>query len=122
MKLRPHHALCIRFFEGKGYSQQFTENMRIVTDSLKAGDPLIELTLSADIICSACPHNIGGVCDSYDKVSRYDAAVLKALSLEQGSALHWSELSQSVCDNILSRKKLGSICGDCAWQDICLSK
>ena len=25
--LRPHHGLCIAFFEGKGYNQKFVENM-----------------------------------------------------------------------------------------------
>ncbi|MBR1723987.1 MAG: DUF1284 domain-containing protein [Ruminococcus sp.] len=122
MKLRPHHGLCLHFFEGKGYSAEFTENMGRIADTLKAGDPPIELTLSADIICAVCPHNIDGACDSADKVARYDNAVLRAAGLEQGSTLRWSELSQLVSENILSRGKLNRICGDCAWFDICRSK
>ena len=27
--LRPHHALCIRFFEGKGYSSEFTKSLNL---------------------------------------------------------------------------------------------
>ena len=27
LKLRAHHGMCLAFFEGKGYSSAFTENM-----------------------------------------------------------------------------------------------
>lgn len=122
MKLRAHHALCVRFFEGKGYSPEFIENLSCVVDTLRAGDPLIELTASEDIICSACPHNIDGVCETHDKVSCYDKAVLQAVRLQPGSTLHWSELSRLVKGEIFADGKMRKICGKCQWYDICGKK
>ena len=119
VKLRPHHALCVQFFEGKGYSAEFTESMCRVTERLASEDPVIELTLSADVICSACPHNVGGVCESTAKVALYDAAVLKAVSAEKGSVMPWSRLSSSVHEKIIDCGRLSDICGDCVWAGIC---
>lgn len=39
-KLRPHYALCLSFFEGKGYSNEFVENMAIIYSSLKKEDQI----------------------------------------------------------------------------------
>jgi hypothetical protein len=30
IKIRGHHLLCLLHFEGKGYSEEFIENMKIV--------------------------------------------------------------------------------------------
>ena len=27
IRLRPHHGMCFQFYNGKGYSEEFTENM-----------------------------------------------------------------------------------------------
>ena len=35
MLIRPHHALCAQFFEGKGYSERFVGHMyQILADRL----------------------------------------------------------------------------------------
>ena len=118
-KLRPHHALCIGFFRGKGYSEDFIENMTAFIGSLRATDPLLTLRSAADPLCGSCPNNRGGVCDSAGKVARYDAAVLRLLELSDGAALRWSELSARVRERILAPGRLDHICGDCQWYDIC---
>ena len=33
IKLRPHHLLCIEFFEGKGYDTKHIENMFSAQDA-----------------------------------------------------------------------------------------
>ena len=118
-ELRPHHALCVGFFQGKGYSEAFVENMASVIGTLRASDPLLTLRSAADPLCGGCPHNRGGVCDSADKVARYDAAVLRLLALADGAALRWSELSARAREHILSPGRLGEVCGDCQWYEIC---
>ena len=42
MVLRPHHGMCFQFYEGKGYSAEFTDHMGRVTFwlILKAFTPL----------------------------------------------------------------------------------
>ena len=37
--LRPHHSLCIQFFEGKGYSPQFVDGMTKTIKMLEQNDP-----------------------------------------------------------------------------------
>ena len=55
LKLRAHHGMCLAFFEGKGYSSAFTENMGKVLEEMEEDTPL-ELCRKKDIICSACPN------------------------------------------------------------------
>ena len=118
-ELRPHHALCVGFFRGKGYSEAFVANMAAFIGALRAQNPLLSLRGVPDALCKSCPHNRGGVCDSADKVARYDAAVLRLLNLDEGASLCWPELSARVREHILAPGKLAAVCGDCQWYDIC---
>ena len=118
-ELRPHHALCVGFFRGKGYSEAFVANMAAFIGALRAQNPLLSLRGAPDALCKSCPHNRGGVCDSADKVARYDAAVLRLLALDEGTSLRWPELSARVRERILTPGKLAAVCGDCQWYDIC---
>lgn len=118
-KLRPHHGLCIAFFEGKGYSAAFAENMKRVIAALEANDPEITLTDRTDVICAACPNDRGGVCESAEKVGRYDAAVLRLTGYACGDTLRWSAFRALVDGRILSPGLLGEVCGDCQWYGIC---
>ena len=85
----------------------------------KAADPKITLVCSADMICAACPHNKGGVCES-GKSDRYDKAVLDMCGFTQGQVLAASEFFSAVEENILAPRRLREVCGDCSWADICL--
>ena len=118
-ELRPHHALCAGFFRGRGYSPAFTAHMTALTDALRTSDPLLTLRGGADGLCRRCPHEHGGVCDSADKVARYDAAVLRLLGLRDGASLRRSRLSALVRERIVDAGRLGEVCGDCQWRDLC---
>ena len=76
--LRAHHGLCLRFFQGKGYSGAFVENMAQKKAMLEE-NPLVRLTDQADEICRACPNNLSGQCESAEKVRRYDREVLSRM-------------------------------------------
>ncbi len=119
--LRPHHALCTGFFEGKGYSREFTENMAAVIRQLKSGSK-VRLICSADAVCSACPNDFPEGCTSQDKVERYDRAVLRLCGLTEGETIQVSELVSRVKKNIITAGRLGEVCGDCCWSEICGSK
>ncbi|MBR3629979.1 MAG: DUF1284 domain-containing protein [Oscillospiraceae bacterium] len=120
MKLRPHHALCIGFFQGKGYSPEFTVHLAEVILRLSAENPEITLTCNCDCICEACPHRINGVCDAASKVLRYDSAVLQYCGLEEGNVLQWSELRQRAQQ--FAVPCLQEICGGCQWYAVCRSQ
>lgn len=120
-KLRPHHILCILHFEGKGYSIEFTENMKNVISQLASYDTEVELTTSSDIICRNCPHNIDGKCSGY-KAEKYDTAVMQILNLAQGDNYNWSYLKGKAQADIIAAGKLCEVCGDCQWAEICMAK
>lgn len=121
LTLRPHHALCLLFFEGKGYSQAFVENMWAVV-----GDPnqVVQITSGCDTLCQACPHNQYGVCDDEAKVTAFDQRVLAHIGslkdAEEPIAL--TDLCQKVHDAILQRGLLAEVCGECEWAALCQGK
>ena len=121
-KIRPHHGLCTAFFEGKGYSGDFVRNMSDVIKMLEGDDPEIILTVGEDMICANCPNNRTHICESSEKVGRYDNTVLKMCGLSEGDAVRWSDFRDTVFDRIISEGRLPEVCGDCQWFNICGGK
>lgn len=118
MKIRPHHGLCTAFFQGEGYSGDFTENMGKITALLSEENPQIIIAEGADEICRRCPNLSDGVC-SGEKAERYDRTVLELCGFSCGSEMSWKDLSGAVREKIISCGKLSSVCGDCQWFYIC---
>ena len=117
-KIRPHHGMCIAFFKGKGYSEEFTAHMRDIIKELE-NNPLVCLKVNTDELCSKCPYNTQGICESADKVAGYDEEVLKSCGLSDGTVLPYIDFKQAVYGNILLTGKREEICGDCQWSGIC---
>ena len=123
-KLRPHHGMCFAFFQGKGYSGAFTENMRIIKEKLDK-NPEVILLCGADDVCACCPHNRNGECidtasgESSGKAEAYDRQVLARCMLSEGSRMRWNDFAASVQKSILSPGKREEICGDCEWSRLC---
>ncbi|MGI6265038.1 MAG: DUF1284 domain-containing protein [Acutalibacteraceae bacterium] len=119
--IRPHHLLCLTFFEGKGYDDAFVSQMSAVHRALNGGDAAV-IAAGADDICAACPHNRDGVCDTEDKVRRYDAAVTALCALSPGEQRSWSQWRTLADQRILRPGRLKEICGDCEWAGVCAAK
>ena len=119
IRLRPHHGMCLYFFQGKGYSGEFIRNMTEYKALLETEDPLIELAEGVDDICAKCPNNKNGQCTSIDKVNHYDAQVLQICGLETGSTMHYKDFSQNVLEKILRSGRHSQICGNCRWNALC---
>ena len=119
LRLRPHHGICLRFFNGKGYDTAFVKNMACVADSLKMNpERQVMLLCGVDALCISCPHNCGGECDS-EKPARYDSAVLSLCGLQDGELLPWRDFQRLVLEKILAPGKRETVCGDCVWTQIC---
>lgn len=118
-RIRPHHGLCAEFFRGEGYSGGFVKNMSETISLLNKTDPAVTLAEGADMICAKCPHNVGNSCETAEKVSRYDGAVMKICGLSAGDSIHWQEFRDTVRKRIISENRLAEICGDCCWYEIC---
>ncbi len=112
--LRPHHILCLGFFQGKGYNEAFTQNMDKVLASLTPGTPL-RLTMGHDVLCAACPRRREGC----PNAAVYDQRVLALCGLEAGVRLPWGRLRRAVEECILAPGRLAQVCGDCRWAALC---
>ncbi len=120
-RIRPHHGMCLYFFEGKGYSDGFTAHMAEVKGWLleEQGPASLQLVGETDEICSACPHNKSGRCESAEKVDRYDNGVLQYTGLREGQKMTFQEFERTVEEKILNPGYGKAICGDCQWREIC---
>ena len=118
LKLRPHHVLCMRFYEGKGYNEDFVRHMDEVCGA-PVDDLRVFLTGGCDEICSACSHRIGDRCDHDEKVSAIDRRTLERMGLTVPAEIDWRELSALAYERIIRAGKLREVCRDCQWITIC---
>ena len=97
--LRPHHGMCLAYFEGKGYSDGFTVNMQKMLEFFEKGAD-IELTVSGDEICKECPNLKEGSCVSAGLVEAYDRKVLEACGLSEKAQMRFQEFVENVQKNV----------------------
>ncbi len=116
--LRAHHGMCLAFFQGKGYSNEFTNHMEQVQHQL-SGNPSVCITDQLDTICDACPNHQNGTCQSQEKVEEYDRLVLLHCGLSAGTVMPYQAFQKLVYDRILLPGKREEICGDCQWTSLC---
>ena len=114
--------LCLQFFEGKGYSDGFVDNMMKVKNLLEKENPMVDLVNGADMICEKCPHRCGTVCKNEDSVCEHDKRVYDQIIEEVGQRAHWSEITKIIYDNIINAGTMKETCGACQWSDICFKK
>lgn len=119
--LRPHHALCALFFEGKGYDQAFIDNMTVF---LANPTQVLQVTDACDTLCQACPNNLGGLCCDEAKVKLFDRRILKFIAgfPQPDQPIPLNQLCQIAFDNILQQGLLAGVCGECEWAALCQDK
>jgi len=114
--IRPHHSLCIQHFVGKGYSDDFVNEMKKIINTLENKNPSLTLTSSCDVICSACPHKRGGICITHCKVIHFDKACLNAFGLSFGDTISWENLKQLAAKEVINKGLLSKVCKGCQWR------
>lgn len=120
--IRPHHMLCLQFFEGKGYSDGFVENMLKIKKLLEKENPVVNIVEGADMICEECPHRRGNACKNEESVCGHDKRVYEQVIEKVGKQAHWSEITTAIYNNIIHAGIMKSTCGECRWSDICFKK
>ena len=118
-KLRPHHGICIGFFQGKGYSKEFTGHMTDTIKYLEENNPQICVASSTDEICRACPNNINGQCNGDEKVSAIDRRCLDAVNIKDSTIINYKDYKALIKEKILDKAIGINICKDCQWSHIC---
>lgn len=123
IRLRPHHALCLQTYVGKGYSDAFAENMTKISQALaKRPTQMVHFTLGADEICEACPNLQNGVCSKEDSCAELDRLSWEAMKLGCGEVLTWAEATQLVQQNLLETGTYHALCDGCTWEGICTAQ
>ena len=117
-RIRAHHGMCLAFFQGKGYSEEFADHMGKIKCDLEK-NPKVCLVDETDDICTHCPHCVSAVCRNAEKVAGYDRKVLALCGLEAGAALEWKVFEELVKRKILDAGKRKAVCKDCQWDSMC---
>ncbi len=117
-ELRAHHGMCMAFFEGKGYSDEFTAHMAKTIAGLQQ-NAVVRLVKKTDVVCEKCPHNQGNICDTAALVDGYDEGVLQRCGLRVGDEIPFAEFQKLVTEKIILTGEREKICGDCQWTEIC---
>lgn len=118
--LRPHHGMCLAYFRGYGYSDEFGRHMGEMLKIFEKNIPVI-LTCAVDEICSACPNNQDHLCTEARRVEQFDRGVLELCGLEEGKEMLFLDFVKKVQKRILSSGRRPQICGNCRWNEICSS-
>lgn len=120
-RLRPHHGMCLAYFEGKGYSSSFSSHMGQMLEILENGAE-IKLIVAGDEICSACPNLEQNICRTAEQTAFYDRSVLELCDFRENETLGFQEFVSKVEQMILKPGRREAICGDCQWDEICRKK
>ena len=121
LKLRGHHLLCLKGFQGYGYDEGFVENMTHINAERKLPQTTVSLCESADDICSACPNLIDGICEDTnqnDRIVSMDREVLKKLNVTK--EYDSIELFDKIDEIFSTKESVSKICFDCKWSEKCL--
>lgn len=118
IRLRPHHLLCTQGYSGKGYDNAFVRNMNDVVERLRKKEPVkIQLVFSTDDLCGSCPHMKGiNVCDTNEKVRRFDRKVVEYFGLEEREYVY-QDLVKRI-DRKMTPEMLADICHGCEWYPV----
>jgi len=122
MKLRPHHLLCTQGYSGKGYSDDFVENMTAITMRLRNdANAVVEIVFSTDDICGKCPRMIDhDLCESNDKVKRFDAKVAAYFGIEEKRYIYQDIIRE--INAKMTSAMMDDICSECEWYPISACK
>ena len=118
MKLRPHHLLCTQSYVGKGYGDDFTQNMDAITARLRNEPGLVvEIAASTDDICAKCPLMLGeDLCKTNEKVKGMDAKVMRYFGVEEKEYVY-RDIVREIAGKI-NADIMEDICGGCQWFDV----
>ncbi|GAA3654526.1 DUF1284 domain-containing protein [Asaccharospora irregularis] len=135
LEIRPHHILCMRAYQGKGYSEEFSKNMESIIKkidvynknynksnnqnlfSLRKRHKKVKIIFSLDSLCGKCPNNIGSnLCSSQERVEQLDKKVSDYFNIKEGIYVY-KELEDMVYKN-MTEEIFDDICKNCAWYHI----
>jgi uncharacterized protein len=124
VRLRGHHFICLQFFHGEGYSEEFVENLTHVVERAVREPALI--VAGIDNVCAACPElgpdsrcaseSAGGEAE----IVRIDELALTVLGASAGERLSLAEARERLeADAMGVGTWRAYACDGCAWESVC---
>jgi hypothetical protein len=117
-KLRGHHLICLNFFRGEGYSEDFIKNIYSVV-----AKGTVEIVSEADDVCFMCPHLRNNKCSSPEysdeQILHQDREALALLGYQPGVIVSWKDILTRIPEIIDDWKT--KFCMDCCYKKICFS-
>ena len=115
IQLRGHHIFCLLGYRGKGYSEEYVENMTAIHQKIRINrETLIEIINGPDVLCAKYPANETYHCQDEDIYVR-DEEVLAKLGLQVGQIYSWREIESQLMKAV-KPKDLTLICESCSWR------
>lgn len=119
-KFRPHHLICNLCFVGKGYNEEFVQNLKDINQKLcinSSAKVQIEIVRGCDDICAKCPGKHGNFCSDELKVKQIDDAYLNILQLQIGQTIDFEGLKAKVKE-MLTMDGFHQACSECSWYSL----
>ena len=68
--LRPHHVICIYFFRGYGYNEEFVKNMKDIIFTIENNrlEKIIQFKCNCDDLCLKCPRKKNKYCIEENRI------------------------------------------------------
>ncbi len=123
IKIRGHHLICLLHFEGKGYSEEFIENMKKIKEKLEENSLFI-LVAERDSICDKCPYLKNDKClrESYPKeIETKDKEIINYLNLTIREKYNFLDIKRLIFKT-LTRSNFENFCKNCSWFPLCSQK
>ena len=118
LELRPHHLLCTQGYSGKGYNEEFVENMNGVVDKLRNVLGFrVKIVCGSDNLCNHCPNMLGeNLCATQDKVAGFDRKTMEVFGIEEKEYVY-SEVVDYI-RSVATQENMSYICSECSWYPI----
>ncbi len=122
LQIRAHHLLCIQGFQGYGYDEPFTYNLKKI-HSIFFNQKKIRLIISNDVICQKCPfssRNNEYCLKKGFNARNFDLKILKILGIKPEKTVKLNQLLFYSNQDRKKTLKLKKLCRDCEWNSKCL--
>jgi len=115
-KLRGHHLICLNFFRGEGYSEDFIKNIHSVVRKEK-----VEVIEGADEVCARCPYLKDNRCSNYTEeiIVFQDKEALELLEVKPGAIVDRKIIAAKI-PGIIERWKV-QFCMECEYRRVCFN-
>ena len=117
--LRGHHLVCLHFFKGEGYNEEFVENLTAVLRTAETEG--IDILHGADDICTQCPYLNHSRCqyseDADKGIGEMDRMALNLLKLPRGVKIRWAEIGEKIPEIFAAWHQ--AFCATCSWKWAC---